>query len=303
MNALNFIHPDDADALNKLKSIPALPAVMEKVFQYGYDEIMWSNNVTSNLRLSEKQMPEIYKHLPPICSTLGIPVPELYMQMSPIPNAWTSGNSRVFITITLGLARRFKGEELDAVLAHECGHILCQHVLYSTLANAIFDLGDSLVDSVIGSIGNMAMKPIKQSLLAWSRASELSADRVACMITSAETLSRTLARLDGIPNVILNDMDLQAWAEQGCDYEKLKGGSTWDKIVRYMANTDLDHPYGPVRAYEAQRWSQTQQYARLKNNVTLLSDGKACPNCGSPISDDWQFCKSCGSKLKRTGKS
>lgn len=298
MNINDFIHPDDASALKTLKSIPTLSLVMEKVFEYGYEEIMWSNNVTSNLRLSESQMPEVYRLLPPICQALGIPVPELYMQMSPYPNAWTSGNKRVFITVTYGLVRRFKEDELIAVLAHECGHILCQHVLYSTLANAIFDLGDSLVDSFVGSIGNIAMKPIKQALLAWSRAAELSADRVACMMTSAETLARVMARLEGMPTPILQNLDLNAWARQGEDYERLKNGSAWNKVVRYMANSDIDHPYGPVRAYEAMKWEESLPCKKLRGNILLLQGGATCPQCGAPISSDWSFCKSCGIKLK-----
>ena len=120
MKIEEFIHPDDAAALKALKSVPALPNLMEKVFQYGYDEISRSENITTNLRLSEKQMPEIYNRLPPICEKLGIPVPELYLQMSPLPNAWTSGHKRVYIVLTLGLIKKVKDDELDAVLAHEC---------------------------------------------------------------------------------------------------------------------------------------------------------------------------------------
>ena len=170
MNIKELIHPEDAKALKALKSIPALPKIMEKIFEYGYDELSWSENVTTNLRLSETQMPEVYNRLPPICERLGISVPELYLQMSPFANSWTSGHKKVYIVVTLGLIRRLKGEELDAVLAHECGHILCQHVLYQTLANAIFTFGDTMADSFVGTIGNAAMKPIRQALLVWSRA-------------------------------------------------------------------------------------------------------------------------------------
>ncbi len=270
MKIEELIHPDDASALKTLMSIPALPKLMEKVFQLGYDEISWSENVTTNLRLSETQMPEIYNRLPPICERLGIPVPELYLQMTPIVNAWTSGHSKVYIVLTLGLIKRIKGEELDAVLAHECGHILCQHVLYQTLANAIFTFGDSLSDSLVGIVGNAAMKPIRQALIAWSRASELSADRVACIFTPAETLARVLARLEMIPKYIADTMDIQSWAQQGKEYEALKDGTAWNKIVHWMANSDADHPYSPVRAYEALMWENTDMCRNLRSNTFHL---------------------------------
>ncbi len=298
MNIQDIIHPDDAAALNNLKSIPALPTIIEKVMQYGYEEIQWSSNIASNIRLSEKQMPEVYNRLITICYKLGINIPELYLQTSPMLNAWTSGNKRVYIVVTLGLIRRLKGEELDAVLAHECGHILCQHVLYSMLANAIYDLGDSLMEGIVGSIGNMAMKPIKQALFSWYRASELSADRVACLITSPEVLTRVLAKLDGIPPIILKDLDLDEWTKQGADYEQMKNGSAWSKVVRYISNADMSHPYGPVRAYEAKRWAGGTNYQRLKASPCMQLSGDACLSCGKPISREWTFCRCCGNKLK-----
>ncbi len=266
MTIEELIHPEDAKALKRLKSIPTLPKVMEKVFEYGYDELAWSENVTTNVRLSETQMPEIYNRLPPICDRLGIPVPELYLQMSPIANSWTSGHKKVYIVITLGLIRRVQGEELDAILAHECGHILCQHVLYQTLANAMFSFGDAIADSFVGLIGNVAMKPIKQALLVWSRASELTADRVACIFTPATTLAKALARTDMIPRAIVDSMDFNAWAKQGEDYESLKEGTAWNKIVHWMADFDADHPYTPVRVFEAFKWEKTDTCAWLRSN-------------------------------------
>jgi len=274
MNIKELIHPEDAKALKALKSIPALPKIMEKIFEYGYDELSWSENVTTNLRLSETQLPEVYNRLPPICERLGIPVPELYLQMSPFANSWTSGHKKVYIVVTLGLIRRLKGEELDAVLAHECGHILCQHVLYQTLANAIFTFGDTMADSFVGTIGNAAMKPIRQALLVWSRASELSADRVACIFTPALTLSRALARLEMIPKPIVETMDFSAWSKQGEDYEALKDGNAWNKIVHWMSDSDASHPYTPVRVYEAMKWEKTDTCVWLRSNPFKLEFGE-----------------------------
>ncbi len=271
MNIEELIHPEDAKALKRLKSIPTLPKVMEKVFEYGYDELAWSENVTTNLRLSATQMTDVYNRLPPICERLGIPVPELYVQMSPIANAWTSGHKKVYIVLTMGLLRRVKGEELDAVLAHECGHILCQHVLYQTLANAIFTFGDAIADSFVGIIGNFAMKPIRQALMEWSRASELTADRVACIFSPAQTLAKALARISMIPKYIVDNMDFDAWAQQGKDYESLRDGTAWNKIVHWMADYDADHPYSPVRVYEAIKWEKSETCIMLRNNPSAIN--------------------------------
>ena len=85
-------------------------------------------------------------------------------------------------------------------------------------------------------------------------------------------------------------MDFNAWAEQGAQYEALKNSNAWGKIVRWMANSDMDHPYGPVRAYEAKQWEQSRQYGKA-----LI--GKTCPHCGSIVDPSWKFCKKCGAKL------
>ena len=293
----DFIHPEDAETLSELRAIPALPGLIKLVYERGLEDIMWSNNVTSNIRLSETQMPNVYRLLPPICQRLGIPVPELYMNISPTPNAWTSGNKRIYIVVTMGLVRRLSEEELIAVLAHECGHILCEHVIYSTLAEWVYSIGENLLDGgeiekAIGKIINIiGLKNLRQRLYAWERASELSADRVGCYFTSALTMAKVLAKLERIPPIILKDMDYYAWAKQGADYEKLKYGNTWNQIVRWIANSDMDHPYGPVRAYEVFEWEQSRQYNRL-------SQGSICPKCGASISSEWKFCKKCGTSLK-----
>jgi Zn-dependent protease with chaperone function len=197
---------------------------------------------------------------------MGIPEPEFYLQMDPNPNAWTFGDTRIYITVTSSLVEMMSDKELDAIIAHECGHILCQHVLYQTLANAIFSFGDAIADSFVGMIGNVAMKPIRQALMLWSRASELTADRVACIISPVTTLSRVLARVDMIPKNIVETMDFNAWAKQGEDFEELTNGTAWNKIVHFMADYDADHPYTPVRVYEAMKWEQTDTCQWSRSN-------------------------------------
>ena len=123
-----------------------------------------------------------------------------------------------------------------------------------------------MVDSFMGVIGNVAIKPIRQALMQWSRASELTADRVACIFSPVSTLSRALARLDMIPKNIVETMDFNAWAKQGEDFEALQDGSAWNKIVHWVADYDAGHPYTPVRVYEAMKWEQTKMCSSLRSN-------------------------------------
>ena len=139
-----FIHPEDAAALRQLESIPGFPALVRKVMSLGLEPLRYGMNMATNIRLSPTQLPELYHHLPPICEKLGIDEPEFYLQMDPMPNAWTFGDTRIFITITSGLVEMMDNEELDAVIAHECGHILCRHVLYHNMAQYLLDGMDSL---------------------------------------------------------------------------------------------------------------------------------------------------------------
>ena len=170
MKPSDFIHPEDAAALRQMEGIPGFAALVKKILAIGIENLQYGVNMASSVRLSEKQLPEIYQHLPPICQRLGIPEPELYLLMDPVPNAWTSGDTRIYITVTSGLVEMMSDEELDAVIAHECGHILCRHVLYHTVAQWI---NSGLAN--LGLLGTLAT-PMQYALCYWSRKSELSAD-------------------------------------------------------------------------------------------------------------------------------
>ena len=163
-----FIHPEDEAALRQLESIPGFPALVKKIMALGFEQLQYGLNMATAIRLSPTQLPKLYNHLPPICKRLGIAEPEFYLQMDPVPNAWTFGDTKIYITITSGLVELLNDEELDAVIAHECGHILCRHVLYHSIANYLLLGADSL-----GILGSLAT-PVRFAIYYWQRKSELS---------------------------------------------------------------------------------------------------------------------------------
>ena len=205
MSPSEFIHPEDAAALRQLESIPGFPSFVKGILSYGLEPLQYGINMASSVRLSETQLPKYYQHLPPICEQLGIAVPEFYLSMNPSPNAWTFGDKRVYITVTSGLLDIMDDTELDAVLAHECGHIMCHHVLYHSVAQYIISGVDYL-----GVLGRLTL-PLQLAFLYWQRKSELSCDRAAAIVTSPEVVSHTMARLAAGRNNITDRINFDEW--------------------------------------------------------------------------------------------
>ncbi len=292
MKPSDFIHPEDAAALRQMEGIPGFAALVKKILAIGIENLQYGLNMASSIRLSEKQLPKIYRHLPPICQRMGIPEPEFYLQMNPVPNAWTSGDTRIYITVTSGLVEMMNDEELDAVIAHECGHILCRHVLYHTVAQWI---SSGLAN--LGVLGTLAT-PIQFALCYWSRKSELSADRASSIITSPGVVASTMARLAGGPKSLTSQIDMKEWALQADEYDKIQNSGLWNKTLQLAVIAGLDHPFSAVRVREILKWGESDQYRMILNGETMDSpSGHTCPGCGSTVDDDWRFCRNCGHKL------
>ncbi len=291
MNPSDFIHPEDAAALRQLENIPGFSTLLKKFYAIGLEKLQYGINMASNIRLSEKQLPKLYNHLPRICETFGISVPEFYLQMDPMPNAWTFGDTRVFVTVTSGLVEQLTDEELDAVLAHECGHILCRHVIYHSLAQYIVEYADNL-----GLIGNLAT-PLIYALLYWQRKSELSCDRAGAIVTSPEVVAKVMVRLSGGPKTITSDVNVEEWVKQANLYEEIKNDGIINKAMQIYATMGLNHPYAATRVREILKWGKTSAYHNIKARLDVTAESK-CRLCLKPVESGWQFCRHCGNKLK-----
>ena len=292
INPSDFIHPEDAAALEQLESIPGFPAFVKKVLELGLEQMQYGINMASAIRLSPTQLPDIYHHLPPICEKLGIEEPEFYLKMDPVPNAWTFGDTRKYITITSGLVEVLNDRELDAVIAHECGHILCRHVLYHSIATYILNGIDSL-----GILGACTV-PIQYAILYWYRTSELSCDRVGAFITDPQTAAYTEARLAGGPTSITRDINLEEWARQADLYEEIRTDGLWNKALQVYAIAAQSHPFSAVRVREVLKWAETEQYRRIVEHLNSDPNSARCTEFGNIISDTWDYCKYCGTQLR-----
>lgn len=295
-----FIHPEDEAALRKLEAVPGFDLLLKKFMSIGYETMFYGENMGSSIRLSSNQLPQIYKILPPICEKLGIEEPEFYLQMNPIPNAWTFGDTRIYVTVTSGLVEMLDEEELISVVGHECGHILCRHVLYHNLGRL---LGIGVIqgaEMALGPIAKLATTPLMLALAYWSRKSELSADRAGAIVTSPDVVCRVQARLAGGPKSITENVNMEEWASQADQYDDIYNSNTWNKALQICLICQNDHPLAAVRVREMLKWKNSNEYSQLLEyikNPSQHSNSTFCPNCGGKIESDWIFCRHCGTKL------
>lgn len=288
----DFIHPEDRNAREQLEAIPGFASALRAFMRALPEQLLHGLNMAQKIRLGPRQLPGIYRHLPPLSRRLGIAEPEFYLEMNPLPNAYTYGDTRVFVTVTSGLLECLDEDEVHAVIAHECGHIACRHVLYHTMATLILQHGGN----IFGPLAALAA-PLRLALLYWQRRSEFSADRAAAVaLGDARPVVETMIRLAGGPRSLTASVDIDEYLDQARAYDALQD-SSWDKMLQGLAIMNSSHPFSSVRAREIVFWSRGEHGRRVMTAANNIPPLAACPGCGRGIEDGWKHCAGCGQAL------
>ena len=264
-----YAHDLDRQAADALNQFPKFVKLLES-YSANYDEKAAKIDLLSTvIRLSENQMPEIYGLLPPICEQLGIDTPEFYYVRDKRANAATFGSVHPCVYVTSGLVNKLPFHLLPSVLAHECGHIACKHSLYHSIAAQLVGGIDRSPLVRIPAIGKYLTPTLVRALLFWDRCSELSADRAAalCDGTADKTID-VLLRLNGYGK----NVDRKEFLKQALDLKFFVNDSQSNKLMELMLVQDETHPRLATRAYECYEWSQSTQYAGIINGTFTLRD-------------------------------
>ena len=258
-----FLHEADKAALDALKSIPGFTQFMKSYMKSFNEKLFYIQNMSTNIHINENQLKKYHDMLIPICEKLSIDVPDLFLQLSPYPNAYTSGDNKPFIVITSGLLESLPERLIPTVLAHECGHIACQHVLYRTMGQMI--LNGAIVSLLGQGVAALLSYPLRAAFYYWMRCSEFSADRAAILCDgSADNMIEVCARLAGFSKGINEEINIDAFMQQADEYRKTVNENSTNKTMEYMAFGFSTHPINAVRAFEAREWSRSDTYIKAK---------------------------------------
>ncbi|MGI5184185.1 M48 family metallopeptidase [Dactylosporangium sp. CA-152071] len=298
-SASDLLHPADESARRHLESMSGLQNAVKTYHKNFSERLIRNGQLAEALRLGPHQLPEIYRLLPPICEAFGIEEPELYLALGPV-NAFTTGATRTSITLYSGLLDHLSPDEIEAVIAHECGHILCQHMLFHSMAQFIeltVKVGSAANIPIASTVLSVASHPLRMALSNWSRKSELSADRAAAAyMGSADAITRVMFRFAGIRHDSRYTQNIQPFADQALEYEALRE-SKWDRFLQWQISQSSTHPLLAVRVREIQSWVGTPTFANLAALAASVRSAPRCHSCGGRTQPGWRHCQRCGTTL------
>ncbi|XP_055826671.1 plastoglobule-localized metallopeptidase 48, chloroplastic [Solanum dulcamara] len=260
LDADDFRHPLDRQNTLLLRAIPGLNDIGKALLGTVSEQIMLLENIGTSVLVSENQLPELHCLMVEAARILNTEAPDLYIRQSPVPNAYTLAVSgkKPFVVVHTSLVELLSRKELQAVLAHELGHLKCDHGVWLTFAN-ILTLGAYTVPGV----GSLIAQRLEEQLLRWLRAAELTCDRAALLVAQdPKVVVSVLMKLAGGCPSLSDQLNVDAFLEQARSYDKASSSPVgW--YIRKAQTRQLSHPLPVLRAREIDDWSRSKEYRSL----------------------------------------
>lgn len=272
LKADRFRHPLDLEATSTLKQLPGLDLAVRNLLGPLAEQYFYLNNIAASVLVSDQQLPHLNKLLLEACQILDIEPPQLYVHQHPVPNAYTLAmqGKQPFIVLHTSLIELLTGEEIQAVIAHELGHLKCDHGVYLTLANIIV-----LAAGQLPSWGGWVAQGLQAQMLEWLRCAEFTCDRAALLATQdPKVVISLLMKLAGGSPTLAPQLNVEAFLAQARAYDDISN-TQLGEMLKSAQTTPLSHPVPVIRAREIDRWASSKVYQSLLKGESMEYNGKS----------------------------
>ena len=260
LRADQFRHPLDQAATRSLQQFPGFDLAIRSLLGPVGEQFFYLNNIGASVRVGDRQLPHLHALLLEACQVLDLEPPQLYVQQNPAPNAYTFAmrGRQPFIVLHTSLIDLLTPAEIQAVIAHELGHLKCEHGVYLTLANLLV-----LASNLLPTWGTLIAQQLQERLLQWLRCAELSCDRAALLATQEpRAVMSVLMKLAGGSPSLAPQLNLDAFIDQARDYDAIDNHEL-GSLLKTAQVTQLTHPLPVLRAREIDRWARSPDYHHL----------------------------------------
>jgi heat shock protein HtpX len=110
--------------------------------------------MTGAQQIEKADNPRFYRIVENLSITLGMPMPKVYIIEDPAPNAFATGRNpqHAIVAATTGLIDIMNDRELEAVMAHEMGHVQNYDIRVSMIAFGLVSAIGLLSDIVLHTL-------------------------------------------------------------------------------------------------------------------------------------------------------
>ncbi|MCL2871930.1 MAG: M48 family metallopeptidase [Betaproteobacteria bacterium] len=267
-----YEHSLDRTTLDVLRKIPILPKLVELV-QLPTSMTSRYAMLGSDLRVTDRQFPSLYKIFRKACEVMEVPEPLFYISTAPELNAYTACPDKPIVKMYSYLLDILEEDEIMFVIGHELSHIKCRHLVYTVLGELISTGVLRVIISTIPGMGALytpAEISLNYAFYQWMRASEYTCDRggfLACQ--NFEASCRALMKLAGYSKTYANELNLDEFFEQAKAFDDLNE-TALGKIQQILLSFGLTHPWAVLRVRELMKFKDGGDYDRiLKREMQL----------------------------------
>ncbi len=259
LKADQFRHPLDLEATAAFKYLPGWDWALRTVLGSMAEQALYLENIGSGLLVNQQQLPDLYQLLTEACRILDIVPPQLFVRQNPAPNAYTLAirGKQPFIVLHTALIDLLTPEEVQAVIAHELGHLKCEHGVYITLANLIV-----LAAGQMPYWGGLLAQNLQQQLMTWLRCAEFTCDRAGLLVSQDPTVMMSvLMKLAGGSSKLAPQLNVHAFLKQARAYDA--AADDFSTLWKTLQTAQLTHPLPVIRARAIDQWASSNSYRAI----------------------------------------
>lgn len=249
-----YCHPIDSSIIHALDN-PAVNFVFRKVLSIAADS-SYGQMIATGIPVNQRSFPQIYEIVIQCARILRIPMPYVIVSNSVGFNAFTTGSDqKPYIVLGSMLVKAMKEDYLRFVIGHECGHIAMGHVLYKSVANAMTYLAGNapVIGQLVNSTAGIALN-------AWSRRSEITADRAGLLCCgSLEDAQYALLQIE-MGLIEADTVNLEDYLSSSSEFRR-------EGLFRRLGELAQPHPLIPKRIEALELFTESSLLYRLAGHT------------------------------------
>jgi Zn-dependent protease with chaperone function len=264
-----FKHPLDQQAEQALRSVPGFDLLAKSFSEYLYERPQQILLMGNDLKVGPRQYATLYGIYRQCLRDLDMfPEPNLYVSQNPLANAYSLGSEHPYIVLNTALLDLLDEEEIRVILAHELGHLKCDHSILIQMSFWVMGAANFLGGITLG-LGKAITTGLVYAFYEWRRKAELSADRAALLVSDDLNLVlRTLMKCAGGSQKYLHECNLEEFIRQGEAYRQLDQDNL-NQIYKFLIynggnGSFLTHPFSVERVHYLQEWFNSESYRQIR---------------------------------------